>query len=224
MSRRGTAWAVAFGLGAVCHTLPCQAGGTDKGTAVVRNASRAYQALSSFQAQFQQHFEDKNLDMPDSKGILYQEGKSRFAMRFTDPPKDALVADGTKFWMYLPSSAPGKVLRFPQQSHPTYGTNLMGTFLDNAVDRYRITYVNSEVIDGHVTDAVIMEPMANDMPFRRATVWFDRDLGLPRRLDIEESRDHHRVLNLTQLLLNRPIAADIFLCTRFPKGTPVIDQ
>lgn len=222
--RRAAAWAGLLALCGLCRALPAQVGGSDKGTPVVRNASRAYQALSSFQAQFIQHFEDKNLDMPDSKGTLYQEGKNRFAMRFSDPPKDAIVVDGTKVWMYLPSSSPGQVLRFPQPNHATYGTNLLGTFLDNAVDRYRITYVNSEEIDGHITDAVIMEPLANDMPFRRATVWFDRDLGLPRRLDIEESRDHKRVLRLSQLRVNGSIQSDVFICGKLPKGTKIIDQ
>lgn len=215
---------VMLGIAGLGRALPAQVDISDKGVPVVRNASRAYQALSSFQAQFLQHFEDKNLDLTDSKGTLYQEGKSHFAMRWIDPPKDAIVVDGTKFWVYTPSSTPGQVLRFQQPNHPTYGTNLLGTFLDNAVDRYRITYVNSEVIDGHVTDAVIMEPIANDMPFRRATIWFDRELGLPRRLDIEESRGHNRLLSLTQLRVNSPIAADIFVCGKLPKGTKIIDQ
>ena len=215
-------WAGLLGLAGFCRALPAQGG--DKGVPVVQRASRAYQALSSFQAEFQQHFEDRNLDIPDSKGTLYQEGKNRFAMRFSDPPKDAIIVDGTRVWMYLPSSSPGQVLRFPQPNHPTYGTNLLGTFLDNAADRYRITYVKSEVIDGHVTDAVLMEPIANDMPFRRATIWIDRELGLPRRLDIEESRDHRRVLSLSQLQQNRTIPADIFVCGKLPKGTRIIDQ
>jgi outer membrane lipoprotein carrier protein len=222
---RATAWAVLLALGGMHHSLPAQIGGNDKGIPVVQRASRAYQALSSFQAQFLQHFEDKNLDMADAKGTLYQEGKNHFAMRFSDPPKDAIVVDGTKVWMYLPSSSPGRVLRFPQPNHPTYGTNLLGTFLDNAVDRYRITYVRSESIDGHVTDAVIMEPIAKDMQFLRATVWFDRELGLPRRLDIEETRDHKRVLYLTQLHMNESIAPDMFICNQYPaKTTKIIDQ
>jgi outer membrane lipoprotein-sorting protein len=204
--------------------LVAQAGGSgDKGVPVVRNATRAYQALSSFQALFQQRFEDKFVDMPPSKGTLYQEGKTHLAMRFSDPPKDVIVLDGTKAWIYTPSSSPGQVLQFPQQNHPTYGTNLLGTFLDNAVDRYRITYVNSELIDGHITDAVLMEPIANDMPFRRATIWFDRDLSLPRRLDIEESRDHRRILDLSQLQLNRVIPPEIFIF-KPPAGVKTVSQ
>lgn len=195
----------------------------DPGVPVVARGSRAYEALSSFQAVFRQHFDDKMIDQPDSRGVLYQEGKNHFAMRFTDPPKDAIIADGTKLWVYTPSETPGQVMRYPLQNHPTYGTNLLGTFLDDAVDRYRITYVRSEEIDSHMTDAVVMEPIANDMPFRRATIWFDRENSLPRRLEIDESRDHKRTLQLSQLQINRSIPPGTFVC-RPPDGTRIIDQ
>jgi chaperone LolA len=216
--------AVLLVMGGLCRELPAQAGGSDRGAVVVASASRAYQALSSFQAQFVQHYDDKYGELvADAKGTVYQEGKTHFAMRFSDPPKDALIADGTYFWMYLPSTSPGQVTRFAQQNHPTYGTNLLGTFLDNAVERYRITYVTSEVIDGHVTDAVTMEPIANDMPFTRATLWIDRDIGLPRRLEIQESRDRKRILYLTQLRQNEAIPAAVFIFKQTP-GIKVIPQ
>lgn len=215
-------WLVALAGVAMIHpAVRAQAG--DPGIPVVARATRAYEALSSFEASFRQHFDDKMIDQPDSRGVLYQEGKNRFAMRFTDPPKDAIVADGTRLWVYTPSETPGQVMRYPLQNHPTYGTNLLGTFLDDAVDRYRITYLRSEEIDNHMTDAVVMEPIASDLPFRRATIWFDRENSLPRRLEIEESRDHKRTLQLSQLQINRSIPPGTFTCTP-PKGTRIIDQ
>ncbi|MGH7593550.1 MAG: LolA family protein [Gemmatimonadales bacterium] len=213
--------AAAVALAGLCQTLSAQSG--DPGVPVVARASRAYEALSSFEAAFKQHFDDKMIDQPDSRGTLYQEGKNHFAMRFSDPPKDAIIADGTKLWVYTPSETPGQVMRYPLQNHPTYGTNLLGTFLDDAVDRYRITYLRSEQIDNHMTDAVVMKPIASDMPFRQATIWFDRENSLPRRLEIEESRDHKRTLVLTQLQINRSIPPGTFLC-RPPAGTKIIDQ
>lgn len=219
---RFRAWmAAGAALAGICPAAPAQSG--DPGVPVVARGSRAYEALSSFQANFRQHFEDKMIDQPDSRGILYQEGKNHFAMRFTDPPKDAIIADGTKLWVYTPSETPGQVMRYPLQNHPTYGTNLLGTFLDDAVDRYRITYLRSEAIDSHMTDAVVMEPIANEMPFRRATIWFDRENSLPRRLEIEESRDHKRTLQLSQLQINRSIPPGTFVC-KPPSGTKTIDQ
>jgi outer membrane lipoprotein-sorting protein len=196
----------------------------DPGVRVVERASRAYQILSSFQADFRQHFDDKYLDKTETSGILYQEGKNHFAMRFTDPPNDAIVSDGTRLWVYTPSDTPGQVMRYALQNHPTYGSNLLGTFLDNAQDRYRISYLKQESIDGHPTDAVVMEPIANDMPFRRATIWFDQENSMPRRLEIEESPGHKRILLLRQLHLNASIPPATFRCDRFPKGTKVLDQ
>ena len=213
--------ATVLACGGICPAVQAQSG--DPGIPVVARGSRAYEALSSFQATFRQHFDDKMIDQPDSRGTLYQEGKNHFAMRFSDPPNDAIIADGSRLWVYTPSETPGQVMRYPLQNHPTYGTNLLGTFLDNAVDRYRITYLRSEQIDNHMTDAVVMEPVANDMPFRRATIWFDRESSLPRRLEIEESRDHKRTLQLSQLQINRSIPPGTFVC-KTPPGTKIIDQ
>jgi outer membrane lipoprotein-sorting protein len=203
-------------------------GQTDKGATIVLQASKKYQALSSFEAQFRQHFEDSSIDnLPDARGTLYQEGKNLLAMRFSDPPKEAIVLDGNFVYQYLPSTSPGIVKKFPQQNHPTYGTNFVGVFLDNPLDRYRITYVTSELIDGHTTDEVMMEPIKpGELPFRRANVWFDRELGLPRKLHIEEQRNRARVLYLTSLRQNISIPPEIFTCdvSKLPKGTRVISQ
>lgn len=218
--RRRAAWVLLLGI-VGAGSVSAQT--VDPGVQVVKRASGAYQVLSSFRADFTQHFEDRMLDLPESHGTLYQEGKNHFAMRFSDPKGDAIVVDGTHLWMYLPSSAPGKVIGYPLQNHPTYATNLLGEFLDNAVDRYRITYVRAEAIDGHMTDAVTMEPTASDMPFRRATIWFDRESNLPRKLDIEEQRDHRRVLQLKNIQINLSLPPQTFICSP-PKGTTVVLQ
>lgn len=202
--------------------LPAQAGG-DPGVVVVRRATQVYQAISSLQANFHQHFEDRLIPNEDSKGVLYQEGKNHFAMRFTDPAHDAIIADGRYLWVYTPSETPGQVMQYPLENHPTYGTNLLGTFLDDAVDRYRISYVKAETIDGHQTDAVLMEPLSNDIGFRKATIWFDRETSVPRRLEIEELRDHVRVLQLSEIRTNVSIPPSTFVC-RPPMGTRIISQ
>jgi len=204
--------------------LAAQATPGDNGTRIAVSASRKYQALTNFQAQFRQELTDKYIEQRDSKGAMYQEGKSHFAMRWSDPPKESICLDGSFVWMYFPSTSPGTVKRFPQQSDPTYGTNLVGTFLDNPADRYRITYVKTEMIDGHYTDAVMMEPINGKMQFQRATVWLDRDLGMPRKIEIQEKRDAGRVLYLSNILLNRTIPPDMFACSKLPGGTKILDQ
>jgi chaperone LolA len=219
---RRFAWSIGAALVAGLPANALAQSGGDAGVPVVRRASQAYQSLSSFQANFHQHFEDKAVDQPDQKGVLYQQGTNLFAMRFTDPPKDAIVSDGSKLWVYTPSETPGQVLQYPLQNHPTYGSNLLAMFLDNATDRYRITYLRSEPIDSHMTDVVLMEPLESDLPFRRATIWFDRDNHMPRKLDIEEMHDRRRILQLSQLQLNRSIDPSLFRC-KTPLGTRIVN-
>ena len=163
-------------------------GNTIDGPTVARKASRAYMALSSFQAAFRQVRDSKYEGTDETKGTVYQEGRNHLALRWSDPAKDAIILDGTYVWMYTPSSSPGQVLRYPQQNHPTYGADMIGTFLDNPEAKYRITYVKSEIIDGHQTDAVLMDPIETNPNFLRATLWLDRQSGMPRRIEVQEKR------------------------------------
>src|SRR5205809_6386632 len=58
---------------------------------------------------------------PDTtRGRLYQMRPSRFAMRFTAPKGDRIVADGRFLWLYTPSTTPGQVIR---SRIPKYGPN-----------------------------------------------------------------------------------------------------
>lgn len=191
-------------------SLAAQGTTTDKGVAVVQAASRKYLALSSFQAAFRQLMSSKSIGDEESTGMLYQEGKNHLALRWSDPPKEAIVLDGTSLWMYFPSTSPGTVKQYPQQNHPTYGSDVIGTFLDNPIGRYRITYVNFETIDGHVVDGVIMEPIAKDPNFLRATLWLDRVSGMPRRIEVQEGRDSRRTLFLSSLIQNPSIPPAMF--------------
>ena len=209
-------------VGVATARLAAQGTTGDRGVTVAKSASRAYQALSSFQTKFRQILDGKYIGVEESSGTLYQEGKNHLAMRWSDPPKEAIVLDGTYFWMYTPSTSPGQVLQYRQQNNPTYGANVIGTFLDNPEARYRITYVNSEMIDGHITDAVIMEPITKDPNFLRATVWLDRQSGMPRRMEVQENRDNKRILHFTALLLNPSIPPAMFKFD--PTGLKVIVQ
>ena len=80
------------------------------------------------------------------------------------------------------------------------------------------------MIDGHITDAVLMEPIGGKLQFQRATVWLDRVLGMPRKIDIQEKRDVGRVLYFSDIRLNRSIPPEIFACSKLPGGTKILDQ
>ncbi len=204
--------------------LPAQlVPGAETAAQVVSRASRVYKQLSGMEAEFRQHIEDPMVGNLDSKGKLSQVGKNRFSMRFSDPANEAIVIDGTKLWIYTPSTSPGQVLRYPAPTSATYGVNLMDWFLDNPLDRYRLTYVTNEMLNGRRADVVLLEPTARDLPFRRATIWFDREDGLPRRFEIDERQGQKRTILLTSVRPNASVPPSTFVF-KVPDGVRVIDQ
>lgn len=189
---------------------------------VVSRAARVYKQLSGLEADFRQHIEDPMVGNLDSKGRLSQFGKNRFAMRFSDPAHEVLLVDGTSLWVYTPSTSPGQVTRRPISTSSVYGVNLIGWFMDNPLDRYRLTYVTSELVNGKRADAVLLEPTVRDLPFRRATLWFDREDGLPRRFEIIEGQGQKRTVVLSNVRINASISPGTFVF-RVPDGVRVVD-
>src|SRR5436190_1567385 len=47
----------------------------------------------------------------DARGEFQQQRPNRLAIRFTDPAGVRIVSDGASVWVYLPSSAPGQVVK-----------------------------------------------------------------------------------------------------------------
>jgi outer membrane lipoprotein carrier protein len=202
--------------------LTAQAGSPDAG-AIITRATRTYKALSGLQADFRQRIEDPFLGPTDARGVLSQSGATRFAMRFSDPANEAIVIDGTKLWVYLPSNMPGQVLRYPAPSTADYGVNLLAWLLERPLERYRVSYVRTEEIGGRKADVLLLEAIADDIPFRRATVWFDREDALPRRLEFNQRNNVKRVVELSRLRPNASIPASTFIFTP-PSGVKVVDQ
>lgn len=195
---------------------------SDPAPEIVTRAARIYRGLSGLQADFRQKLEDKRLGDQSSKGTMYQTG-TKFAMRFSDPANEAIVVDGLKLWVYTPSDNPGVVLRYPAPSSPVYGYNILDWFLTSPLDRYRVTFVSTETINGRVADAVLLQPLVpGEFQFRRATLWFDRGDGLPRRIETDEGAQK-RIVELTNLKPNGTFPASTFTF-KVPSGVKVVDQ
>lgn len=192
--------------------------------AIVRRASVTYRGLASLQADFVQVIEDASLgDTLHSTGHLAQAGNNRFAMRFTDPAEDAIVIDGRHVWIYTPSTTPGQVIRTPVEADPVYGVNLLAKVLDRPADRYQLSYVKSEQVAGRVQDVVSTVPRSPSARFDRAVLWIDREDGLPRRIELDESPGVRRILTLSRLRPNAPLRTNAFVF-EVPKGVRVVDQ
>src|ERR1051325_2425375 len=109
---------------------------------VLDHASQMYQTIRTLSAQFVQIIENPMIGAPDTtRGKLYQMRPSRFAMRFTEPKGDRIVADGRDLWVYSPRTARGQVIRSRIPEVGTTGPNLIGQFVERPRERYRARYV-----------------------------------------------------------------------------------
>jgi outer membrane lipoprotein carrier protein len=187
-------------------------------------ASAAYQTIRTLSAEFTQVIANPMLGAPDTtRGKLYQMRPSRFAMRFTHPKGDRIVADGRHLWLYTPSTTPGQVIRTAIPSTGTTGPNLIGQFVERPRERYRARYVRADSVAGRTMDVVELVPKTDDLPYAKAVVWIDREDGLVRRVEIEETSGQQRTLVLAKLAVNRGVPGREFTFSP-PAGLRVVDQ
>ncbi len=193
-------------------------------SAVIGRASRVYRSLSSLGADFVQVIDNPMIDSAETRGKLIQSGSAKLAMRFSEPPGEAIVIDGQHVWIYTPSTVPGQVIRTPVPSGgPVYGYNILSWLLDRPAERYEVKYLRKENLGGKDMDVVELIPTVPDMPFERAVVWLDREDALPRRLEILERSGATRTLTLSKLRVNQPVTDKTFKF-EVPDGVRVVDQ
>lgn len=191
---------------------------------IVRRAGAVYRGLNSLQADFVQVIQDAVLgDTLTSRGKLYQSGASAFAMRFSDPPDEAIVIDGKYVWAYTPSSAPGQVIRMRMETDPVYGANLLARILDRPAERYTSTWLRADTVSGRRVDVVAIVPRSANVNFTRAVLWLDKEDWLPRRIELDESPGVRRILTLARLRPNAVIEQELFEF-RVPRGVRIVDQ
>src|SRR6266550_951056 len=79
---------------------------------VLDRATSSFDTVRTLAADFVQIVDNPMLGDPDTtRGRLFQQKPNYFAMRFSDPKNDRIVADGRRLWLYTPSTTPGQVIR-----------------------------------------------------------------------------------------------------------------
>jgi outer membrane lipoprotein carrier protein len=191
---------------------------------ILDRASAVYQTISSLSADFVQIVVNPMIGAPDTtRGRLYQLRPSRFAMRFSAPPGDRIVADGRYLWLYTPSTTPGQVIRSRIPDYGSTGPNLIGQFVERPRERYTARYVRTDSSAEGVTDAVALTPRAPDQPYSAAVIWVARSDGLVRRLEITEAAGQRRIVVLRNLKVNEGVPGREFAFSP-PRGVRVVES
>jgi outer membrane lipoprotein-sorting protein len=174
-----------------------------RGLALLEEAGERYRAVQSFCAKFDQALYVPLLrETTPSAGTLCQKKPNLFAMRFTDPMGDILLADGESFWVYYPSTDPKQVLQFSMETQPG-GVDFHRDFLDSPGEKYEILYEGEEILGGRSTHLIRLTPLQAS-GFIEASIWLDaeRSLILQARIGMEDGSV--RTVTLSGIQLNPP--------------------
>ncbi len=222
MSARRPAVCAALTLLALGSAAPVA--GQDPWPALDR-AAAAYAALETLAADFVQIVDNPLFGDPDTThGRLYLRPPGRFAMRFSDPAGDRIVADGRYLWLYTPSTTPGQVIRTRIPASGGLSPNLIGQFVDRPRERYQARWVREErLAGGGAADVLALQPLDPEAPYRNATIWIDRASGLLARVEITERTGQGRTVALRGVRANAAVPGRELTFTP-PSGVRIVDQ
>lgn len=190
---------------------------------ILDRASAAYSTMTTLSADFVQIVINPLVGSPDTtRGTLHLKRPSRFAMRFTRPRGDRVVADGQFLWLYTPSTTPGQVVRSGIPESGTTGPNLIGQFVERPAERYDARFMRADSLESGWADVVALAPKVADLPYGEAVIWVDRDDGLLRRIEIVETSGQRRTVILRRLRVNAAINQREFTFSP-PAGVRVVD-
>ncbi|HXT18428.1 MAG TPA: outer membrane lipoprotein carrier protein LolA [Gemmatimonadaceae bacterium] len=159
-----------------------------------------------------------------ARGDFSQERPNRLAIRFSRPDSGAIVADGKYLWVYLPSTAPGQVIKRAATDRGSVPIDVTGQFLDAPKSKYDITAAGTRTVSGHPAHGLaLVAKQGASSPVLRATVWVDDDDSFIREFESTEQSGITRHVRLTTLEVNEPVAREAFVFS-VPKGARVIDQ
>ncbi|MGE5732437.1 MAG: outer membrane lipoprotein chaperone LolA [Gemmatimonas sp.] len=209
-------------------TVPLAAGaqsGAQSVDATIDRAVAAWAKVTTVRGTFDQTVSNSLTgSSATARGDYTQERPNRLAIRFTAPDSGAIVSDGKAVWVYLPSSAPGQVVKRPATDRSATPIDLTGQFLDAPRTKYDISAAGTRIVDGHTTRGLLLVPKKGaTAPFSKATVWVDDDDSLIREFEETEPSGVTRHVHITSIQINVPVDRGAFVFA-IPKGVKVVDQ
>ena len=157
-------------------------------------------------------------------GQYQQRRPGKVSVKFDDPASDRIVADGKHVWLYLPSSAPGQVIRSRMGTDGTGTVDLTAQFLSAPRTRYTVSPAGASIVSGRSTHAYTLVPRsAEAAPFKTATVFIDDKDATIRQFEVTEPNGLRRKVRLTSFRTNVPVDSKAFVFTP-PAGTRVVER
>lgn len=198
--------------------------GAQQPESTLQRAVAAYRGAETVSVRFDQTVTNPLTERSaSSSGELLRRSPNLLSISFTSPAADRIVADGTDLWVYLPSSAPGQVIKMPAAGQQGMLLDPLGQILSSPTDRYSVSAAGTASIGGRNTHAVKLTPKSGRDLFTTATLWIDDSDNSVRQIETTEQSGLLRRVTVTQFKKNVSIPLSAFRFTP-PANVRVIDQ
>lgn len=197
--------------------------GTRRQADLLDRAVAAWTKVKTVRATFEQSITNSLTGRTlTAKGEYQQQRPGKFSVRFGEPANERIVSDGRYLWLYLPSSAPGQVIRTSASN--AGGTVDLEQFLKSPRSRFTVTPSGTLVVGDRPTHAFTFVPKTKEgAPFQAATVWVDDADATVRQFEVTEPSGQQRKVRLTSFRTNVPVEANAFKFT-VPAGVRVVER
>lgn len=194
-------------------------------SATLDRATAAWEKVKTARASFEQTITNALTGSSASaRGEFQQQRPGKLAIRFDEPNGDRIVADGRTVWIYLPSSAPGQVVKRAAHDAAAMPIDVTSQFLDDPRGKYDVSAAGTTSVGGRPATGLLLVPKAAaNAPFSKATVWVDDADALIRQFEIVEPSGITRRVRITSLELNVPVDRDAFTF-KPPPGVKVVER
>lgn len=199
------------------------AGAQTPADAALDRAVAAYHKVQTLRASF-----DQSLNNPvtgrssRASGELLIKRPGRVSVRFSGPSGDRIVSDGKYVWVYLPTSAPGQVLRAHASDSQGTGMDVSTELLTAPRTKFDVADAGAATVNGRATRIVVLTPRT-PRNYTKARLWIDDADGIVRQLELTENSGVVRTIVFRTIQLNAKVSASAFKF-EVPKGVKVYDS
>lgn len=189
---------------------------------IIDRAVAAYSRLNSMRAEFRQTLTNPLTGSTQTTtGEIVRKKPNLLSINFNNG--DRVAADGSTLWVYLPSSAPGQVIRMPYSRENASAIDPADQFLNSPRTRYNVSSAGTASIGGRDTHALTLVPKRQNNAFTSAKVWIDDDDHSIRQFEVENANGLKRQVVITSFVANPKLSKSSFRFTP-PKGAKIVDQ
>lgn len=197
--------------------------GAQTPAATIDRASRAFKAAGTVRATFEQTLNNPLTgNQSKSTGELSLAQPGKLSLKFSGAG-DRVVADGKTLWVYLPSAAPGQVLKMPAGKSSGVGFDVIDDLLTSPRTNFDVADGGVATIDGHATHGVVLTPKREGRGITKAQVWVDDENGALRQVILTQDTGLERTWRITSWTPNATLPKGTFTF-EVPSGAKVVDQ